>query len=164
MVKRGCLLTGLMVVVAGFELAIAQDKKPASDSTSASLDQLSWLVGHWGSEEGGKTVEEMWTDGAGGTMFGLNRTIQGGQLREFEFLRIAEKDGRIAYLASPGGRFPPTVFPLSKIEGTSVVFENPQHDFPQRIEYRLDGETLHAKVSGKMNGKDSTLSWQWKRR
>ena len=53
---------------------------------------------------------------------------------------------------------------MSKAEGTSVVFENLEHDFPQRIEYRLDGETLHASVSGKMNGKDRTLSWQWQRR
>lgn len=29
-----------------------------------------------------------------------------------------------------------------------VVFENPQHDFPKRIEYRRDGTALKASISG----------------
>jgi hypothetical protein len=29
-----------------------------------------------------------------------------------------------------------------------VRFENPSHDFPQRIEYRRDGNVLRAEASG----------------
>lgn len=43
----------------------------------------------------------------------------------------------IVYLASPGGRCPATLFRLETLKGEYVVFANPAHDFPQRIEYRL---------------------------
>ncbi len=35
-----------------------------------------------------------------------------------------------------------------------MVFENPQHDFPQRILYRKNPDgTLHARAEGERNGK-----------
>ena len=47
----------------------------------------------------------------------------------------------------------------------SAEFANPKHDFPQRIHYELDDSgVLHASVSGAMNGKETSMSWTWKRR
>jgi hypothetical protein len=65
----------------------------------------------------------------------------------FEFLRIVEKEGGLVYIAQPGGR-PPTEFVLTELGGRSAAFENPSHDFPERIEYKLSGETLTATISG----------------
>ena len=65
----------------------------------------------------------------------------------FEFLRIAERDGSLVYIAQPGGR-PPTEFALTAISTDSATFENPTHDFPKMIRYsrRADG-SLEARVS-----------------
>jgi hypothetical protein len=65
----------------------------------------------------------------------------------FEFLRIVERDGRLIYIAQPGGR-PPTEFAMTAIEKQAVTFENTAHDFPKMIRYtlRADG-TLEARVS-----------------
>ena len=44
-------------------------------------------------------------------------------------------------------------FKLIRASATEVVFENPQHDFPQRISYALkDGGKLTAAIEGTKNG------------
>lgn len=72
-----------------------------------------------------------------------------------EYLRIVPfRDGGLVYLAQPVGRFPPTPFRLILATPTELVFENPDHDFPQRIRYQLlnEGRTLVATVDGQENG------------
>ena len=44
---------------------------------------------------------------------------------------------------------------------TLVVFENPTHDFPQRIIYWKDGNDLRARIEGTMNGKTGSEEWRW---
>ena len=90
------LLTVLLMIGAGIGLALAQQKQSEAQGSPVAIEQLAWLAGHWGGEQGGRSVEEIWTDSAGRVMFGISRTIAGGKLREFEFLRIAEHDGRLA--------------------------------------------------------------------
>lgn len=46
-----------------------------------------------------------------------------------------------------------TAFRLIKFSASEVVFENPTHDFPQRIIYRLDKANLFARIEGTNNGK-----------
>ena len=121
-------------------------------------DDLSWISGHWRSDENGQITEEFWTDDNGGLMLGGNRTIAGGQARAFEFLRIqSSPDGR-AYCAQPGGSTP-TCFALSEQGENWVVFENAEHDFPQRIRYERDGERLTATISD-LSGEQS-FAFEW---
>ena len=45
-----------------------------------------------------------------------------------------------------------------------AVFENKQHDFPQRILYWLDAEgAMHARIEGPQGGKTISLEWVWKK-
>ena len=108
-------------------------------------------------------MEEYWTSPSGGTMMGVARTIVETRTVEFEFLRIVQtKPYGIAYLASPGGRCPPTSFELTQISGERVVFENLNHDFPQRIIYWRDADgTLHARIEGERNGQPRHIEWSW---
>jgi hypothetical protein len=111
---------------------------------------------------GGKvTVEEHWTAPAGGAMLAVSRTIAGGRLAEFEFLRILEHGGGLVYIAQPNGR-PPTEFAMTRSDGHSVTFENPQHDFPKMIRYekRADG-TIVASIAGA--GGARGISWVFSR-
>jgi Domain of unknown function (DUF6265) len=114
----------------------------------ATIADVAWLAGTWVSVDGDRTVEEHWTPPAGGAMLAVSRTIAGGRLSEFEFLRIVERDGRLLYVAQPNGR-PPTEFAMTRLESASVIFENAEHDFPKMIRYtaRADG-TLVASIAG----------------
>jgi hypothetical protein len=126
---------------------------------------LGWLQGCWvpaaASAEAG-TVET-WTGAAGGTMFGMSRTVKGGRTHEFEFVQIREVEpGKLAYIAQPSGR-PPTTFPLLRSTDAEYVFENAGHDFPQRVIYKREGANLTARIEGMMKGKLKGIDFPMKR-
>lgn len=129
----------------------------------AHVADLAWLSGHWETGDAdGRWTEEHWSDPRGGVMLGTSRTLNGDRLRDFEFLRIqAGEDGVPAYLAQPGGR-PPVTFHLTAHDATSATFDNPQHDFPQRIVYRRRGDTMVATISA-LDGSNA-MSWTYRRR
>lgn len=130
-------------------LAIA-DEAPRSP---ASVDDLAWLAGCWTQIEDGQRTEECWLAPRGGMILGLNRTARDDGRGAFEFLRIAaDEDGVVTCFASPGGQ-PPTAFRLTSHGSKQAVFENPEHDFPQRLIYRLDDEgVLQVRVEAEADG------------
>ncbi len=138
---------------------------PLAAEPTATADRLAWMAGHWrGSDSADGHMEEHWTDAAGGALVGLHKDVQGGRMTSFEFLRIIPlADGTLAYLASPGGA-PATEFRLKEMTARRVVFENPTHDFPQRVLYWLTPEGhLAARIEGTMNGKAESMQWEWTR-
>ena len=112
------------------------------------------MTGHWSSGE----VEEIWLAPKGGLMLGMSRTVRANGRVAFEFIRIANTEDGIAYIAQPGGR-PPTAFKLVESKTNRVVFANPEHDFPKRIVYELREGKLCARVD---DGKDGD-EWCWSR-
>lgn len=127
------------------------------------LDALAWLCGSWSGVTEGARVEEHWTVPAGGSMIGMNRTVVGGRTVFYEYLRIEAGDDGIVYLASPRGRQPPTAFALATMTEGEVAFENPEHDFPQRVTYRREAETLHARIDGEQDGEPRHSEWTMQR-
>jgi hypothetical protein len=91
----------------------------------------------------------------------MSRTIDG--LRQlFEFMRIENRKEGIVFIAQPGGE-QPTPFRLTAHDAKTLVFSNPAHDFPQRIEYRRTGpDTLEATV-GMIDGKGHKLVFKYVR-
>jgi hypothetical protein len=124
--------------------AAAQERRAAA---RAAIGEVTWLAGNWSGRAGTTELEERWTKPAGGAMLAVSRTLKDSRMVAFEFLRIVEKEGGLVYIAQPGGR-PATEFVLTELGSRSAVFENPSHDFPKRIEYKLRGDTLTATISG----------------
>lgn len=134
--------------------ALAQDP--------AGWTSFSWLAGCWAGT--GKTdYSEQWMAPAGGIMLGMSRTVREGKATGFEFLRIVQEGGKFCYIARPSDQSE-TRFELVKSGALEMVFENPKHDFPQRIVYRLQADgTLLARIEGKQDGKDEAVDFPMKR-
>lgn len=113
----------------------------------AANPSLDWIAGHWCADLGEDTVEELWLPPHGGVVIGVGRTRNSERTTGFEYLRILDLDGAQSYIAQPGGR-PPTTFKQTASGERWIRFENPDHDFPRRIEYRREGDTLHAEIAG----------------
>lgn len=112
----------------------------------AGIESLGWLSGCWAVEGAGAGTGETWTRPAGGTMLGLSRTVRDGRTTAYEYMRIEQRgNGDVYLVALPSGQAE-AEFRLSEQADTSVTFENPEHDFPQRIRYSLEGEVLRARV------------------
>jgi len=122
-------------------------------SAHADIPDLRWMAGCWSQDGQESGSVEQWTAPAGGTMIGMSRMVGGGKTVAFEFLRITEdEDGWIWLVASPSGQ-ETARFKLVNMSANEVIFENPDHDFPQRIIYRLDSDgNLVGRIEGEVNG------------
>jgi hypothetical protein len=144
MEKLSC---AMLVLIAAALIDDCSAGPAAQQQARATISDVAWLAGDWQGGSDPVSVEERWTAPAGGAMLAISRTIKGGRMVAFEFLRIVERDRGLVYVAQPEGR-PPTEFVLTQMSGESATFENPAHDFPKVIRYakRADG-TLEARVS-----------------
>jgi hypothetical protein len=107
-------------------------------------------------------MEEIWTSPRGGVMLGLHRDVSPSGKSFFEFLRISVTETEVVYHASPMGR-DPTPFSLKSLGDQQAVFENLEHDYPQRIIYRREGDRLHARIEGERDGALQSSEWVWRR-
>jgi len=134
----------------------------ASAQQASRVASLDWLTGTWTQSKGDEVVTESWLGPGNGVMVAVNLTTKGPARKTFEFLRIADTPEGFSYFASPGGR-PPVEFKLKEQRGQRVVFENAGHDFPQRIVYWRDGESLVARIEGTIGGAEKSQEWRFSR-
>ena len=132
-------------------------------SQSPDLAALSWMSGCWRQESPSRTVDEVWMAPAGDAMLGMSRTVATGRMVDHEFLQIRLQEGRIVYVAKPA-RQPEATFTAATVSPREVVFENPAHDFPQRIIYRLQPHgDIAARIEGMQNGRPRGVDFRMKR-
>ncbi|MDW8261136.1 MAG: DUF6265 family protein [Phycisphaerales bacterium] len=128
-----------------------------------SIGDLGFLSGEWVAESGSTVTEELWSEPRAGTMFGFARTIAGDKTVFFEFVRIETRDGVLHYIAQPRGGAA-TAFKLTRFDGRAATFENPEHDFPKKIEYeRISEDALRATISGVDAPGAKSQSWEFRR-
>ena len=163
-------LTSLRIVILAVflpALPACTAGRPALVPADPALMDLAWLTGAWVTDsEDGLRTEEIWSTPDAGTMLGVNRTIsisedeQDRQTVFFEFLRIEHTaENEIIYHASPQGR-PHTSFRLIEQSATRFVFENPEHDYPQRIIYAQQNDgSLLMRIEGIENGEQKSGEW-----
>jgi hypothetical protein len=147
--RRWLLMAGICgAAVAG----IAIPRHPTFAQRAADVNQLGWLIGCWASRAGTRLIEEQWMAPRGGTMLGMSRTVRNDTLIEFEHLRVFQRGARVVYAAMPSGQAM-AEFEAVATTDSVVVFENPAHDFPQRIIYRRRGaDSLLARIEGSRAG------------
>jgi hypothetical protein len=124
-------------------------------------DAMAMLEGHWREVKGSAVTEEVWTNNKGNVIVGMSRTVD-GLSNGFEFMRIENRKEGVILIAQPGGE-KATPFLLLSHDAKMLVFSNPAHDWPQRIEYRRTGtDTLEAKVSA-FDGKGKVQVYRYMR-
>ncbi len=113
---------------------------------------LEFLSGCWEARLGPVLIEEQWNRPAGGTLLGFSRTLKDARTVFTEFMRIERLGSEVVYTARIGTRSV-TPFKLLRQSAAEVVFENSEHDFPQRIIYRKSVDGLSARIEGVDKGK-----------
>ena len=143
--KRQALILSLLL---GTTALVAQTEQ----------NDLAWMSGHWCGGSTGNVIEEYWMPAHGGVLIGVSRTLKGARTAGFEYMRIENVAGVPTFIAQPNG-VPPTSFKRTAGGKDWVRFENPQHDFPKRIEYLRQGANLYAEVS---DGKEKAISYDYR--
>jgi hypothetical protein len=132
----------------------------------AGLDRLAWLSGCWKRSTATRTVEEQWMAPRARMMLGMGRTVAAAadSVIEFEQTMIEEiGKGQLKFTANPSGQKRDS-FTSIELTDSMVVFENKEHDYPQRVGYRLaaDGH-LAAWIDGVSQGKARRVDFPYER-
>ena len=157
------LFVSSVLLTAVFILAVPSDT--VAQNGKATLGDLSWLGGCWEMNLPDKQllITELWMKPAGGMMIGAGRTVKNGRAVDHEFLRIVEEPDGIYYVAKPTANKEETRFKLIKSLSGEIVFENPTHDFPQRVMYKLSGDKLTGRIEGTKDGKTRGIDFPYTR-
>jgi hypothetical protein len=116
------------------------------------VEELHWFAGCWERNVDALVIEEQWLRPRGGTLLGVNRTIRDESLVGFEFMRIHSRGDTLVFSAQPSEQ-EGTDFKTLTVGDREVAFENLDHDFPQRIQYRaVGGDSLYASIEGMQDG------------
>lgn len=141
-----------LLLVCFIALGVAQPAG-ASEPVDPGLQPLTWMLGSWqrvGLPEGTRGYER-WhvSDGA---FVGTGIKLKGKRVVFEEKLRLETDNGGVFYVADVAENAKPVRFRLVAQTEHSAVFENPEHDFPKKIAYRVDGDLLEVITSG--DGRD----------
>jgi len=147
-------------LIAVSHVVLAMMLTPFAHAAEPSLDPLRWLAGCWRSDDADAGSGEQWMPQAGGAMLGMSRTVRGGKTVAHEFMRIAAAaDGRLTFFAQPSGK-PPAAFVVKTFTDREIVFENLEHEFPQRVAYRFEPPTqLRARIEGTRQGAERRIEY-----
>jgi len=114
----------------------------AADSDSG---DFRWLEGCWSTPD--KSALEVWVINSERSLSGFAVTLVDNTVRFYEVLSIRpDDDGSWTYTAHPSGQVA-TSFKAAEVGAGSALFVNPEHDYPQEIRYRRDGNRLIATIS-----------------
>ena len=121
------------------------------------------MIGEWKLED--KPVIEKWSY-VDGLFKGSVFVISGADKVITEEIRIIENDDGIFYEANveDQNQGEPVLFKLILSEENKIIFENKDHDFPQRITYVLIGNNkLIATIEGIVNEGSKSITFNYSR-
>lgn len=134
-------------------------------SNNKLLDNASWLLGKWENvTPRGKMVEE-WKKESDSTFAGKSYFIKTDTMPA-ESLKLLQRGKVLFYIPTVnnqnGGL--PVTFKHTIANNKQMVFENPAHDFPQKITYTLIAkDSIVAEISGLRNGQVKTIKFPMKK-
>lgn len=145
-------MSRVFAVLAALTIMAPVPRAVQPKSTSGVLSDLAWLAGCWEGVVNDNQYYEHWMKPAGDAMMGVSQTVERGRTSEFEFLQIRQEASGVFYVSKPSGQSEAS-FRLIEHGADHAAFENPDHDFPQRIIYRMKAPgVLLARIEGRQNG------------
>lgn len=127
----------------------------AAANVEAQINKAGWLLGQWQNKTTRGVMYERWTKANDSTFHGKSFYLNGADTVVMETIQLQQRKGTLYYVPTVKNQNQGQAvsFKLSSSSGNTLVFENPQHDFPQKISYTLvNNESLLAEISGTVNG------------
>jgi len=129
------------------------------------LESFNWILGFWELNSPEGTVTESWIKTSDSTYSGIGKYIDSaGNVLSSEEIQIVLRDDKLLYIpvVSNQNDGEPVVFTEVSFSDTLIVFENKEHDFPQRITYhKQPGNALLAFIEGDINGENQRIDYPY---
>lgn len=152
---------GIPAVIFSWIALCAWTTQPPND-----LKKAEWLIGTWENKTPRGSVYETWNKATGDEFTGKSYRVKEKDTLVFETLRLVQEKDKLVYIPVVKNQNDgqPVRFTAKTVSDAVLVFENPQHDFPQIISYtRVGADSLVAKISGVRNGQERKQTFPMKR-
>jgi hypothetical protein len=130
------------------------------------IKSANWLLGNWSAKMADGDLSESWKQLNDSTFQGGSFFIKGKDTLHFESITLQQKGEELFYNATVKGQNEnkAVTFKLTTKTAKQLVFENPKHDYPQKITYTLiTKDSLVAAISGIQLGKPSSEKFGMKK-
>lgn len=142
-------LSAFLIFISCFFIFYSCSKKNA-------FEKMDWIEGKWENIADSSQFYESWEKISDSIFRGEAFVIAGGETVFSEKIGIERNGGDIFYLANVSDQNGGTTVPFKLISSseTELVFENKEHDFPNKITYKKISEnSIEAKIEGTSHGK-----------
>lgn len=156
--------TVFLSVVSFFCLMSCQNK---SDKKFDKLEKMSWLVGSWEQKLPEGTLVESWKKENDSTFTGTSYFVKEKDTMHSESVVLTQMKEDLFYIPTVIGQNndEPVSFKLTSDTENTFTFENPAHDYPQKITYKkVNDDNMLASISGKQLEKVTSESYSMKRK
>jgi hypothetical protein len=146
-------------------LAIASCKNSESNEKEK-IKSANWLLGKWETKTAEGTLSESWKQLNDSTFQGESFFIKNKDTLHFESILLQQNGEELFYNATVKGQNENKAVTFKMTVGTEkqLVFENPKHDYPQKITYsQIKKDSLVASISGVQLGKPSSEKFGMKK-
>ena len=146
-------------------LAIVSCKNSDSNKNEK-IKSASWLLGNWENKSADGNLTENWKKVNDSTFQAQSYFIKEKDTLHFESITLQQRGENLTYTATVKGQNndKPVAFNLTTSAEKQIVFENPKHDYPQKISYtQITPDSLVAKISGIQQGKPSSEQFSMKK-
>ncbi len=148
-------------MAAGWLILAAWTLKDTND-----IRHAAWLTGTWENQTPKGSIYETWIPVNDREFSGRSYIIKETDTMVFEDIRLVQEADGLYYIPAVKDQNDglPVRFAAKTVSATQLVFENPQHDFPQTITYtRITADSLVAEISGSVRGRERKQVFPMKR-
>ncbi len=130
------------------------------------IKKAEWLIGTWENKTQRGSTYETWAKLSEFELSGKSFMLKEKDTIVFETIRLLQEQNNFYYIPKVKNQNDdlPVRFAAKIVSDKELVFENPNHDFPQIISYtKINADSLVAEISGSKNGKERKQTFPMKR-
>lgn len=144
------------------------DAEGSTKKAYTNIAKAGWFLGEWGNKSAEGELTERWNKENDSVYHGESYFVVGGKDTVFsEHVKLEDANGKLAYIVTVPGQNneQPVRFEMTSSNENRIVFENPQHDYPNKIVYnKVGNDSLVAEISGIRKGKPKSEKFSMKKR
>lgn len=130
------------------------------------LENANWFIGKWENLTETARFEEIWSKVNDSTFLGESIVVIARDTVFYEKMDLFQKNDSLILKISvkDQNKEKPVSFYMTKSNDNQLVFENPKHDFPNKIVYnKINSDSIVATIEGIKKGKTQSETFPMKR-
>ncbi len=158
--------TLILLLIATLSSCKKSDTDQAADNEKGQIKMARWFLGEWENKSAEGTLVENWKKANDSTYYGQSYFIKNKDTLHFETITLQQNGEELFYNAKVIGQNEDKSvrFKMTNSSENQLVFENPNHDYPQKISYtKKSNDSLVAEISGVQLGKPSSEKFLMKK-